>query len=233
MHPKQARKRYKKLVAAIPHCIPEMQIAKIPFSPAIARWSRRWTDWFTDELFGHEMAGLSVVKALVSRLECDAERLEPETGRIWKFALIDRSGKIRKWAERNAHIRNKCLAEWYRYRAEILASLDGESSLLVDCHSFPSDLAPDVDVCIGFNSDASYPGDETVNLLSDVFRKEGYTVACNFPYANALAPFGFASRSVMIEVNKRTYMDEKTLAKTEGFVRLKGIILKAYRSLLG
>ena len=34
-------------------------------------------------------------------------------------------------------------------------------TLIVDCHSFPSDIAPDVDVCLGFNEDASRPSRAT------------------------------------------------------------------------
>lgn len=37
----------------------------------------------------------------------------------------------------------------------------------------------------------------------------------------------------MIEVNKRLYMDEKTLEKTDGFLKLKEALCSLYRILLG
>ena len=134
--------------------------------------------------------------------------------------------------EGNAARRNGFLAEWYRYRADVLAAAADGATLIVDCHSFPSDLAPDVDVCIGFNEDASRPDEETLGLVARIFRDAGYSVAFNRPYANALAPAGYVGHSLMIEVNKRTYMDERTLGKSDGFERLQAAVRQVYEELL-
>ena len=80
------------------------------------------------------------------------------------------------------------LAEWYRYRAEILDAASDDITLIVDCHSFPSDLAPNVDICIGFNEDLSKPSNPIIDMVAETFRDAGYLVALNRPYANALAP---------------------------------------------
>ena len=78
-------------------------------------------------------------------------------------------------------------------------------SLLIDCHSFPSDLY-DCDICIGHNSDDTYD-ERLVNLVKRQFEDSDYKVAINKPYSNSLSPeTGFIYKSLMIEVNKRVYM---------------------------
>ena len=61
----------------------------------------------------------------------------------------------------------------------------------------------------------------------------GYSVEFNKPYSNSITPqMPFPYTSVMIEVNKRLYMDEQTLEKAEGFEKLKQDIQSLYGTLL-
>ena len=228
-----AKSVYTKLVAAIPHCVPNAAYWQWQVDPAARAWRDRWTDWFTDELFGLELPGVTVVKSRLARLDCDVERLEDEYDRLANFVRIADDQGLRKSVEGTAARRNGFLAEWYRYRAEVLAAAADGATLIVDCHSFPSDLAPDVDICIGFNEDASKPDEATLERVARVFRDAGYSVAFNRPYANALAPSGYVGHSLMIEVNKRTYMNEQTREKSVNFARLQLTIEKVYRELLG
>ena len=216
-----AKSVYTKLVAAIPHGVPNAAYWQWQEYPAARAWRDRWTDWFTDELFGLDLPGVTVVKSRLARLDCDVERLEDESDRLANFVRIADDEGLWKSVEGDAARRNGFLAEWYRYRAEVLAAAADGATLIVDCHSFPSDLAPDVDICIGFNEDASRPDGETLGLVARIFRDAGYSVAFNRPYANALAPVGYVGHSLMIEVNKRTYMNEQTLVKSDGFEHLQ------------
>lgn len=229
----QAKSVYTKIVAAIPHGVANAAYWQWQENPAARAWRDRWTDWFTDELFGLDRPGVTVVKSRLARLDCDVERLEDESDRLTNFVRIAADEELRKSVEGNAARRNGFLAEWYRYRAEVLAAAADGATLVVDCHSFPSDLAPDVDICIGFNEDASKPDEVTLERVARVFRDVGYSVAFNRPYANALAPSGYVGHSLMIEVNKRTYMDEHALEKSVNFARLQSTIEKVYRELLG
>ena len=54
----------------------------------------------------------------------------------------------------------------------------------------------------------------------------------NRPYANAIAPVGYRGHLLMIEVNKRCYMDEAKLCKHDGFVRCHERLERAYSTLL-
>lgn len=223
--------KYTHLVIAIPHSSghPHTAIgASWEDNPEVTKERDRWTDWFTDELFDSESGGIHVVKCYGSRFDCDVERLEHEPDRICRHSMIDGETDT-------ASFRNAMLSDWYQYRADLLdkAWRGGESPLIVDCHSFPSDLAPDVDVCIGFNDDGSRPADETLDAIEKVFTDAGYRVARNRPYGNSIAPFGYVGHSVMIKVSKRCYMDETTLAKNQGYPRLAATIRECYLRLLG
>jgi N-formylglutamate amidohydrolase len=229
----QIKPEYTKIVAAIPHSVSKASYWQWQADESAKKALNRWTDWFTDELFGSEMDGVTVVKANLSRFECDVERLEGESDRLCRFIReSDKPDESRKWVLGNAHRLNKYLAEWYRYRAEILAAASDEVTLIVDCHSFPSDLEPECDICIGFNSDLSKPSWPIIDLVATAFRNAGYSVAFNRPYSNALAPVGYIGHSLRIEVSKRTYMDETTLQKGGGFEHLKNTIESVYRELL-
>ena len=54
----------------------------------------------------------------------------------------------------------------------------------------------------------------------------GYSVAADYPFSGTLVPMKHYHRdrrvlSVMIEINRSLYMDEKTGRKTEGFLAVK------------
>lgn len=228
----QVKPEYTKIVAAIPHSVSEARCWDWKSKPRMKEALNRRTDWFTDELFGSETPGVAVVKAQFSRFECDVERLEGESERLCRFIRESGDEDTKNWVLGNAMHLNGYLADWFRYRAEILSAASNDVTLIVDCHSFPSDIAPDVDVCLGFNEDSSRPSQQTIELVAQIFRDAEYSVAFNRPYANALAPAGYIGHSLMIEVNKRTYMDEQSLKKNTGFDRLKNTIDSVYRELL-
>ncbi len=111
--------------------------------------------------------------------------------------------------------------------------------LLIDCHSFSSQPnllnsnPPNIDICIGYNDDATCPDKVVIGNIVQHFKSLGYKVGINEPFSNSKTfevPVEY--HSVMIEVNKRLYMDEQTLEKTDGFDRLKADIQSLYEKLL-
>lgn len=58
------------------------------------------------------------------------------------------------------------------HKAAVIKELT-PSSILIDCHSFPSDLS-DVEVCIGFNDDWSMPDKDLLSQIESMFRSRGY-----------------------------------------------------------
>lgn len=107
-----------------------------------------------------------------------------------------------------------------------------EHSLLIDCHSFPSNLS-DVDICIGVNDDWSRPTDFVIELVTEVFKQFGFSVRINHPYSNAIAPqTNFAYNSIMIELNKRIYLNEQTLELNESANKVRAVLDRLYMLLL-
>ena len=111
--------------------------------------------------------------------------------------------------------------------------------LLIDCHSFSSvpnllnSNPPDIDICIGYNDDETCPNKSFVSTIALYFESMGYKVGINTPFSNSKTfevPIKYDS--FMIEVNKRLYMNEGTLDKTDGFMRLKDDIQSLYVKLL-
>lgn len=83
--------------------------------------------------------------------------------------------------------------------------------MLFDCHSFSGE-AGEVDICIGYNEDWSKPDMSTLELVVNLFEENGYTVGINNPYSNSETPnCPFVYQSMMLEVNKRVYMEEESL----------------------
>lgn len=116
------------------------------------------------------------------------------------------------------------------------------SVLLLDCHSFSSmptalcDPRPQeqqVDICLGYNDDATCPPQELIDFVASYFEDLGYRVGRNTPFSHSKTvecPVPY--HSLMIEVNKRCYMNEQTLEKTEGFARLRYVIEGLYSHIL-
>jgi N-formylglutamate amidohydrolase len=93
------------------------------------------------------------------------------------------------------------------------------SCVIIDCHSFPSsrrayELDQSVqrpDICLGTDSFHT-PGWLTA-LVANQFMAEGYSLQIDSPYAGSLVPsdhYGSEPRvsSIMVEINRRMYMDE-------------------------
>ena len=220
---------YTNIVLAIPHSVGLLHDDGATACREVLALRDRFTDWFTDELFSVDEPCVSVVRCPVSRLEVDVERLEGEEDRLCNYAVVSGAAARvlpSKW--------NRSLAAWFRYRADIMeASCNGDRPMIIDCHSYPRGIGDDTDVCLGFNEDSSRPDDQTIGAVSDLFQSMGYAVGINVPYSNAIAPLDYRGHSLMVEVNKRCYMDEAQHDKGNGFTRLHGVLVDLYHLLLG
>lgn len=169
---------------------------------------RQWTDWYTDYLFNADNPEIKKVVFPYSRFVCDAERLEnDEMEKIGQGIVYTTfNGYKRTISEEQ---KQNAIQLWKNHQKNLI-ELINEDTILIDCHSFPSEKE-NVDICIGFNMDWSY-NEEVIQLIRNEFKENGYSVKFNKPYSNSITPeTGFKYSSVMIEVNKRVYMDEKTL----------------------
>lgn len=191
---------------------------------------RKWTDWYTDHLFWSDTKAVTPVRFDLSRFVVDVERLENDPLESIGQGIVYHSFNGHKRIL-NDLVRQELMARYHDHINRLKSCLTPRS-ILVDCHSFPSEYS-DVEVCIGFNQDWSKPSEQVIDNVVEMFRNAGYRVALNIPYSNALSPrCEFDYHSLMIEVNKSTYMDENTLELTEDATRIKNVIADVYDALL-
>jgi N-formylglutamate amidohydrolase len=107
--------------------------------------------------------------------------------------------------------------------------------LIIDCHSFPSVALPyeldqtgqRADFCVG--TDSFHTPSFVRDAIVAAAKEEDYSIAVDTPFAGALVPLAFYRNdrrvwSVMIEVNRRLYMDEHSGAKGPGFEQVSGVL---------
>jgi len=211
----------------------------------------RVTDAFTDELFDCPEACRVIFP--VSRLVVDVERFphdrdEPMSGAgqgmIYTRTCLGEP--LRR--ELSEEERNILKSEYYVRHHELLrrAVLDEllarGKALIVDCHSFPSrplpcDAGQDEnrpDFCIG--TDAFHTPPALLQVVDSAVRGRGYSVGVNSPYSGTLVPSAYYRKnpnvwSVMIEANRKLYMDEKAGPKLPGFQSVKDRIQAVLKEL--
>ncbi|MGL3109032.1 N-formylglutamate amidohydrolase [Bradyrhizobium sp. BR 1432] len=192
----------------------------------------RMTDAFTDELFPPTLHEAERVVFPVSRLVCDVERFsddadEPMAGRGMGAIYTATSTGRRLRATASAPEHERIMTRWYRPHHELLTSAVDkvlrreDRCLIIDCHSFadrPLPHEPDQDprrpeICIG--TDPLHTAHGLSGAIADAARKLGFTVAADRPFSGALVPAkhyraDMRVQSLMIEVNRRVYMNELT-----------------------
>ncbi len=205
------------------------------------------TDWHTNLLFSPQkgMFDEDDVKPFVfpkNRFVVDAERLiDDEMESIGQGIVYTRFGEL---LHRNVSEAEKSALykEREQYLAKIVQNILSNDTLdhnniLIDCHSFPS-IQGNVDVCIGYNEDLSRPTEEAISFIKGCFETQGLTVGINAPYSNSLQPVNDVSvlknryMSFMIELNKRTYLNEEDRSLSEGFPIVRETIMRIYEYLL-
>lgn len=169
-----------------------------------------WTDWHTDYLF-HTSCDkrVSTVRFPYSRFVIDAERLwDDPLEKIGQGIIYRKFGGYVRHVDKEAEERLLNLWKWHQSR---LGRRLTEGALLLDCHSFPAHVG-DVDICIGYNENWSNPGKSIIDYAVNLFEDNGYSVGVNYPYSNSETPeCSFLYHSMMLEVNKRVYMEKGSL----------------------
>lgn len=207
-------------------------------------------DLYTGELF--ELASASRVRNQWCRLVFDPERFRDDReesmaahgmGAIYVRTVHGKPLRNLDFAAREAMMR--------RFYDPYHAVLENEVSrilerygtcLIVDCHSFTSralpfeadQVSPRPDICIGTND--FHTPEALPRRIEELCDARGLAARRDWPFAGTLTPMRYYRkesrvRSVMIEVNRRLYMEEATGKKTGGFVPTKSFIGELLREL--
>lgn len=210
------------------------------------------TDAWTDELF--DVDGVDRLEFPVSRLLVDPERFDQDADEpmaaVGMGAVYTRThdGKeLKTTAARSAlmtayyYPHHLQMEQWVQTQLKV-----SERCLIIDCHSFPSSPLPcdqdqhanRPDICLG-TADPHTP-QYLLKAAKKAFEDLGYNVSVDQPYAGTIVPlkwYGKDSRvgSIMVEVNRRLYMDEEKGDQNSGCGRTKadlitclGIIVKSW-----
>lgn len=146
-----------------------------------------------------------------------------------------------------AEVQRRIANCWKPYHAAVAEAIDTAHrehgySIHINCHSMPaiaSSVATDfpgeahADFVVG-DRDGSTANPALSHLVSQHLRGLGYDVAYNHPYKGVelVRRYGDPAagrHGIQLEINRKLYMDEKTLALTDGYERLKTDL----RSLVG
>ena len=200
------------------------------------------TDWYTDELFALPAADAVPVRFPISRLVLDAERFLDDSQEVMASrgmgVIYTRThdGQVLRGApnaaERQALIERYYVPHHAALTQAVRSALDEHRQcLVVDCHSFPAlpqpcglDQSPDrPDICIG--TDPFHTPAWLTSLAVELFAEHRLTVEVDRPYSGALVPADYYERNasvaaIMVELNRRLYMDESTGEKSAGFAEV-------------
>ena len=236
------------LCVHIPHdsaVIPASALADYLISEdALLRELLRLTDWHTGDLYAAGLPSADVVRAEVSRLVVDVERFADD--RLERCAAVGMGATYERTCAGNPlralspERRAELLARYYwphhrrldEAAAERLARFG--RCVFLDAHSFPTgplptqvDFAAPPEIGIGTQEGHTSPGLRA--LAETFFRDRGFVVGVDVPFSGAIVPnrfFGKEPRvqSVMIEVRRDLYMDQRSGERHDGFGRMQAML---------
>ena len=196
----------------------------------------RMTDALTDELFAYPDA--TVVRFPISRLIVDVERFPDDSqepmSKVGMGMIYQRTSQSELLRRPLRPEEKTQLLEYYTEHHKKLSNLikteleENDSALIIDCHSFPdaplpfeSDQStPRPSLCIG--TDSFHTPEKLIRQVQTNLENLGYSVCVNRPYQGTMVPMAYFQKdprvlSIMIEINRNLYMNEKTGHKKDSF----------------
>jgi len=214
----------------------------------------RMTDHLTDELVATTLCTAQRVCFPVSRLVVDPERFPMDTdepmSRVGMGVIYERTshGGLLRLPPPPA-VRDRLLETYYiphhtALEKAVATALERYGCCtILDMHSFPSrplpyelDQARDrPDICTG--TDAFHTPASLADGFVGRFSEEALAVARNRPFSGTIVPMRYFRNdprvmSIMIEVNRRLYLDEATGKAGERFAYVQSMLAKVLEALV-
>lgn len=173
------------------------------------------------------------ITAKYSRLYCDVERFRNDAdepmARLGMGAVYTHLPGGAQYRQVTPERREEIIRQAYEPHHVQLNKLSQKivnqhgSCMMIDLHSYSDDLVRKLfgymeslpDICLGY--DDEWFSENDALKLKMYIEKLGYSCALNYPYAGALVPMDFyrnkmsGLRSVMLEVNRRVYLEGGTV----------------------
>ena len=229
------------IVCNVPHAataIPE-EFGKdfVVSHEALVQEAEYMADKYTDALYSELLYISSYIMSKISRIVVDSERFQNEKdepmSKVGMSAFYTRTSSGTVLRDISPEMKSKLEEVYLEYHDSFTGLVDSallkhNLTLIVDCHSFPSVpriYEPDQksdrpDICIG--TDEYHTPAKLTDLLKKNFEDVGYRVAINTPFAGSIVPIHHYQKdkrvaSVMMEVNRKLYMNEQTFQKLSNF----------------
>ena len=173
------------------------------------------------------------VIAKYSRIYCDVERFRDDSdepmAKLGMGAVYTHLPGGVQYRQLTPERRDEIIQQTYEPHHAQLNKLSQKivaqygSCMMIDLHSYSDDLVRKLfgytenlpDICLGYD-DEWFSENDALRLKSYIERL-GYSCALNYPYEGALVPMDFyrdktpGLRSVMLEINRRVYLEGGTV----------------------
>lgn len=204
------------------------------------KFSKEMADLYADDLFFETYEKTGALIAGLSRVIVDTERFwdnknEP-MAKMGMGALYEKNehGEIVRRISSVTRIRCRRIYLQYHLALKMLAAECLKHfgfCVILDCHTYPAKLrqydlnknGKRPEICLGTNKF------HTPRLLTNSFKKAflngSFSVEENTPFKGTIVPGGYFEKnrnvfSLMIEVNRKLYMNERTYAKKKCFGKI-------------
>ncbi|HOT27194.1 MAG TPA: N-formylglutamate amidohydrolase [Candidatus Ozemobacteraceae bacterium] len=236
-------KRFPALIIHVPHAstvIPEdVRKTFCLDDRELAEEVRLLTDHFADKLFACDPERAVTIGFPVSRLVVDPERFPDDARESMAHkgmgaVYMKTSGGKPLRHPLDPGSREALLTRYYHPHHERLTRAVDEAlerrggCLIIDGHSFPDhplpcdadQETPRPDICLG--TDPFHTPSSLVECAANYFSEAGFQVKLNRPYAGTIVPLSHHGRrsaclSLMIEINRRLYIDETNSRRSPDF----------------
>jgi N-formylglutamate amidohydrolase len=200
--------------------------------------AKKLGDLYAEFLFSELLQDYGGIISKVSRLVVDTERFKEDEkeamSRVGMGAIYEKNedGKIiRKIDETSRQILMNEIYQPYHLALEKLISAclsKFGKCLILDCHTFSSKPRPyefdkngnRSDICLG--TDEFHTPENLKRAFFENFKKGGFSVKCNSPFEGTIVPEKYYHKdekvySIMIEINRKLYMEEGKFLKNKNF----------------
>jgi N-formylglutamate deformylase len=201
------------------------------------------TDWHTEDLFRSDDDELII--APFSRIFCDAERFHDDEQEIMSQfgmgVLYEKTDNGDVMRVVTPELRKTILDEYYwKHHHALDKAVSSQleqynKAIIVDCHSYPeipikrslvkTSFRPDFNI----GTDSYHTPKELIEISVAFFERKGYTLGVDVPYTGSIVPLKYYQKnknvqSIMLEVNRRLYLEENSNGKNYNYELTKMVI---------
>ena len=234
----------KNLIIHIPHSslrIPKLFFKKVLLSrEEIVVENLHLCDLYTNKFIKNRNCYKVIFK--YSRLFCDVEKFKDDSkeimSKVGMGTIYTKDSNGRKLIDFDNEYREKILKKYYdrhhKRMDDLLCKVLKKNKMcyIIDLHSFSDSQAKKTlnlsgcpDICVGIDDD--FYDENITRYVVDFFKKCGYKVKINYPYFGSFVPnVAYQNklknvRSIMIDINKRIYLNDNLSINKSKYNKLK------------